>query len=657
MLGDLNTNFIHELLLILAVATVGGIVFERLRLPSIAGFLVVGALVGPGGLGWIDDPERVRDLAELGVVFLLFEIGLELPVDRLRRLWRPALFAGGLQVALTLGAVAALAVGLGADPRAAAVLGALVAMSSTALVIGVLSQRGEIDAPHGQLAVGILLFQDLCVVPFLLAVPILAQGASARATDVVIAVASSIGALALFAGIARFILPALLDRVARMRSREIFTMVAFLAVMGSAVTAEAIGLTLSVGAFIGGLALSVSPYSHQLFAEVVPLRGMLLGTFFTAVGMLFDPAAAVAQWPAVLAYTAGVVVLKAGFVAAIVALVLRMGPRLGILTGLSLAQTGEFSFVLAGVAGAAGLLDGDLQQVFIAGSIATLVATPFLVTAAPRIASLVADRVASRAEPSELPARAANHVLLVGFGLAGQTVARVLRARGIAYSAVDANAVTVRSAIRRGEPVVYGDAARRAILARLDARGARLVVVAISDPIATREVVALVRSLAPRVPILVRTHFVLDVDALAEAGATRVVVEELESTLEVVGAMLRHFGVPEESIVRFSAELREEGYVFLRTPEMILDPWLGDLLEGVAAEWVEVPETFAGEATLAGLAVRAHTGASVVAVERSGATSVSPPASFGIRAGDRLLSVGGPDAIERLRALLAGQVA
>jgi len=648
-------HFIHELLLILAVATAGAVVFERLRLPAIAGFLVVGALVGPGGLGWIDDPERVQDLAELGVVFLLFEIGLELPLERLRRMWRPALIAGGLQVALTLGAVAALAVGLGAGLRTATVLGALVAMSSTALVIGLLSQRGQIDAPHGQLAVGILLFQDLCVVPFLLAVPILAQGAGVRGSDVVLSFARGVGALALFAGIARFALPVLLDRVARMRSREIFTMVAFLVVMGSAVAAEMIGLTLAVGAFIGGLVLSVSPYSHQLFAEVVPLRGVLLGTFFTAVGMLFDPASAAAQWPAVLAYTAGVIVLKAGFVAAIVALALGMGPRLGILTGLSLAQTGEFSFVLAGVAGAAGLLDRDLQQVFIAGSIATLVATPFLLTAAPRIASLVAGRVEARSEePSELAERTANHVLLVGFGLAGQTVARVLRSRSIAYTAVDANAVTVRAAIRRGEPIVYGDATRRSILARLGVRSAVLVVVAISDPIATREIVALVRSLAPRVPVLVRTHFVQDVDSLSVAGATRVVVEELESTLELVGAMLRHFAVPEESIARFSAELREEGYTFLRTPEMILDPWLADLLEGVATEWVSVPDSFAAEATLAELAVRDRTGASVVAIERVGVTNVSPHASFAVRAGDRLLVVGAPDAIERLRGLLAG---
>jgi len=649
----LTGGFLTELLLLVAVATAGAALFERLRLPSIAGFLVMGALVGPGGLGLIADPERVRALAELGVVFLLFEIGLELPLERLRRLWRPALVAGGAQVALTVACVAALGAALGLDARSATVLGALVAMSSTALVMRLLSQRGEIDAPQGQLAVGILLFQDLCVVPFLLVVPILAVGGSAASAGVALGIGRAVAALALFAVVSRFVLPAVLERVARVQSRELFTMVAFLAVMGSAVIAEEIGLTLSVGAFVGGLVLSASPYSHQLFAEVLPLRGVLLGVFFTAVGMLFDPSAAAAQWPAVLAYASGVLVLKAGFVAAIVAIVLRQGLRLGILTGLALAQTGEFSFVLAEAAADAQLLDAGLRQVFVAGSIATLVATPLLVAVSPRLASFVVRR-ADRGEAPALEGavRPADHVVLVGFGHAGQSLARVLKARGIPYAAVDSNAVAVREARVRDEPVVYGDATRPSILERVGVPSARLVVVAVSDPIATREVVALARSLAPHAPILARTRYVLDVDGLAQAGATKVVAEELESTLELVGEALQHFGVPQEAVARFAAELRDEGYVFLRTPETILDPWLAELLEGVAAHWVEVPDGFSRAASLARLNVRQRTGASVVAIERGGVTTPSPDPAFGVRAGDRLLAVGVPEAIDRLRRLV-----
>ncbi|MBW2716665.1 MAG: cation:proton antiporter, partial [Deltaproteobacteria bacterium] len=247
----MDPQFLTELFVLLAVATAGVAIFERLRLPAIAGFLVMGALVGPGGFGLIAQPDRVRALAELGVVFLLFEIGLELPLERLRRLWRIALFGGGLQVIATLACVAMMGTALGLDLPAALIMGGLVAMSSTALVMRILSQRGEIDAPQGQLIVGILLFQDLCVVPFLVGVSILTAGSTGDVAYVALDLARSFAGLVAFFLVARFAFPYLLDRAARLRSREIFTMVALLAVVGSAVFAEQIGLTLAVGAFAG----------------------------------------------------------------------------------------------------------------------------------------------------------------------------------------------------------------------------------------------------------------------------------------------------------------------------------------------------------------------------------------------------------------------
>ncbi|MFQ5415782.1 MAG: cation:proton antiporter [Myxococcota bacterium] len=645
-------TILTELLLLLAVATAGAALFERLKLPAIAAFLVIGALVGPGGVGLIDDPERVRELAEFGVVFLLFEIGLELPLERLRVLWREALLVGGLQVTATVASVAAIGVWLGLDTRAAIVMGALVAMSSTALVMRLLMQRGEVDAPQGQLAVGILLFQDLCVVPFLLMIPILASDAGTAPATIAFAMGRAAVMLAAFYLVARFVIPAVLERMARVRSRELFTMVAVVAVLGSALVAEAIGLTLSVGAFVGGLVLSASPYAHQLFAEIIPMRGLLLAVFFTAVGMLFDPQAALENWVAVLAYTGGVVALKAGFIAAVVAFALRRGLRLGILTGLALAQTGEFSFVLAAAAADANLIDAGLRQVFVAGSLVTLVATPFLVQASPKIAGYLARRAeVVGPEPSVADGQPAGHVALVGFGLTGQNLARVLAARNIPYVAVEANAVSVRQANARNEPVIYGDATRRSILERIGIRRAGLVVVSINDRIATREVVALARALAPRVPILARTHHILDVDELESKGATRVVVEEFESTLELVGETLRAFGVPDESVARFSAELRSEGYEFLREYQTILDPWLAQMLEEVTSHWVEVPDDYRGEASLSDLHVRRRTGANVVAVDRRGVTTPNPDPSFVVRAGDRLLALGEPAAVEDLGRL------
>ena len=644
-------HFLTELVLLIAFAAAGVAVFERLRLPSIAGFLVVGALVGPGGAGLVSDPEDVRTLAEFGVVFLLFEIGLELPFERLWRIWRLSLLAGGLQVGLTVLLVGASALLLGLAPRTALVLGLLLAMSSTALVMGLLSERGEIDSPHGQLTVGILLLQDLCIVLFLLLIPLLAGAAPTSALPFVTALLRAAAALAVFFVVARFLLPRLLERVAGLRSRELFSMVAVLVVVGAALSAERIGLTLAVGAFLAGLAVNATPYSHQLFAELIPLRGLLLGIFFTAVGMLFDPESALEQARGVFLFASAAILLKAGIVIAVVAFLLRQGLRLGILSGFYLAQTGEFSFVLAAVAGSAGLLDAGLQQVFIAGSVISLVATPFLVRAAPAVAARL-TRSAPFQQRGVEQVRLSDHAVLVGFGLAGRNVARVLHSLGIPYVAIEANARAVREARSRGEEVVYGDATRSVLLQRVGIARAKLIAVAITDPTATRQVVTLARSLNPNATILARTRYVLDVDPLQLAGANLVVAEELEGTIDLVSETLRIFGITEGAIERFTAELRDEGYEMLRAPAaLVLDPWLTELLERVSTEWLEVPEGFEGEASLANLEIRTRTGASILAVERGGATSANPPPSFAIRAGDRLLVFGGSETVARVRDL------
>jgi CPA2 family monovalent cation:H+ antiporter-2 len=649
-----GAHFVGELVLLIAIAAAAAALFERLRLPAVAGFLVTGAAVGPGGLGLVGDPETVRRLAELGVVFLLFEIGLELPLDRVRQLWRRAALAGGLQVLVTLAAVSGFAMAIGVTPARAFVVGALVAMSSTALVMRVLSDRGEIDAPQGQLSVGILLFQDLCIVPLLLVVPLLAGAEGQEPIDRLWPLLRAMLALVGFFLLLRFGLRRVLDRVIALRSRDVFTLVAFLVVLGSAWVAESIGLTLAVGAFVGGLVLSASPYAYQLSAEVIPLRGVLLGIFFTAVGMLLDPRVAVDEWIGVVGYVAAVVGVKSLVIAGIVATALRQGWRLGLITGLGLAQTGEFSFVLAAVASEAGLLDSTFRQVFVAGSIVTLVATPFLIGLAPRLA-----RWLTRGAPAPAPGvevdRRRGHVVLLGCGFAGQTLIRVLSARGIPYVGVEANASTVQRLHARGEPVYYGDVTRRTLLEHVGSARAQLVVVTISDPVATREVVRLVRQIAPDVPVVARTRYVLQVDPLYEAGASQVVAEEFESTLEVLSQSLRVFGLPDASVAEFIGMLREEGYEPLRAPELALDPWLGEILEEVSSQWVGVESELPEGASLESLGVRARTGCSVLVVEHRGQRVPNPDPSQTLARGDRLLALGTPAEVSRLERLLADQ--
>lgn len=571
-----------EWVLLVALAAAGAALFERLRLPSIVGFLVTGAVVGPGGAGLVADPEAVQRIAELGVVFLLFEIGLELPMERLHRLLRRGFAIGALQVGGTLCAVAACAMWLGLSAREAWVAGALVAMSSTALCIRLLGDRGELDAPHGQIALGVLLFQDLCIVPFLLAVPLLAAGGPLQPLQLALQLARAIGAVVLFFVVARFAVPRLLSLAARARSREVFSLAAVLVVMGGALAVEPLGLSLAVGAFLAGLAASATPWGPQLFAEVQPLRGVLLGVFFTAVGMLLNVGAAAEQAAGIALFLLAAVVLKALLAALAVRAVVRDSASLAARAGLVLAQTGEFSFVLAAAAFEAEILSDELRQIFIAGSVLSLLLTPLLLRAAPVLLRLFEGRDLQRDAAPSAEAPAAQ-IALVGFGLASRNMARVLDAIGVPWAAVDANPKTVAQARQRGRPVWYGDATRPGLLQRIGAAQARLVVVALSDPVATRQSVTLLRRIAPRAQILARARYVRDVDALQEAGALHVVAEEFEGAIALLAPVLRELNIAEGAIARFAEALRGEGYALLQAPPALaLDPWLAEVLSGDA---------------------------------------------------------------------------
>ena len=646
-----------ELVVLVIIAALGAAIFERLRLPSIAGFLVAGAAVGPSGLGLVSDSDAISRVAEFGVVFLLFEIGLELPVDRLHRMLRSGLVAGALQVLGTLFVVALAAMAFGVSGREAVVLGALVAISSTALVIRVLADRGEIDAPHGQVAVAVLLFQDLCIVPFLLAIPILATEGPIELWPVAKATGTAVVALGLFFAGARFVVPRVLDAAARIRSREVFSLAAVVIVLGAALAAEEIGLTLAVGAFLAGLASNTTAYGPQLYAEVLPLRGILLGIFFTAVGMLLDVRVAAEYGGTVLLFILAAVVVKAAIASLAVHAVLRSGAGVSVRAGLALAQTGEFSFVLAGSATAAGLLDPGLGAAFIAASVVSLVATPFLVRLGPVLAR--GRRGAALAEltsvdTDQIGKEGEAHVVLVGHGLVGSNLARILDAIDVSYASVDSNPDNVEDARARGKKVVWGDATRPGLLEQLGIARARLVVVAISDPVSTLHVVELVRRLVPGVRILARTRYVRDVDALEQAGAARVVAEELEGAIDLVSQVLHEFAIPDGAIARFCEELRDEGYALLQAPQALgLDPWLAEMLDQVDTEWIDLPDGPASGVSLAGLDWRARTGGSVLAVDRGGVTVPNPDPGMVLYAGDRVLVFGGADAVARAREILA----
>ena len=654
---------LFEVIVLLGLSAIGLALFERIKLPAIAGFLVVGAIAGPGVLGLVPEPDRVRALAEIGVVFLMFEIGLDLPLDRVRRLWRGALIGGGAQLGITMLIVYGFARGFGIANGEAVILGAIVAMSSTALVLRLLSDQAHVNTPHGQLATSVLVFQDLSIVPLLLLVPLLAGAGSSSAIDVALELGRAAFGLAAVLLIVRFVVPFALDRMARLRSSDLFSLLALLIVLGSAFLAEQLGLTLAVGAFIAGVAASSSPYAHQLFSEVVPLRGVVLGIFFTAIGMLFEPRVMIDQAPLVLGILLAATLVKALVVAVIGSVLLGRGVQVSVLSGIALAQCGEFSFVLAEVSARAGLLSVDVHQAVLAASIISLLATPFLMRAAPAIADWTEAKLGENSRLRSESARDATftdrandkeRVIVIGYGPAGRTLANLLRSQNLPYVVVDANATKVSAALAAGERIVFGDAARPAFLERLDVSTAKLVTVAISDPLATRRIVARVRAVAPDLPILARARFVHEVDSLEAAGATTVVAEEYEGSIEVLRQALTHFDFHPTAVRNFADALREEDYGVIRAaPELQIDPWLVDLLREEEHDWVTVPTSFASDMTLAELNVRARTGVSIVAVDRSGRIDAVPAPSFRPQAGDRLLVLGCPSALTSLEELFA----
>jgi CPA2 family monovalent cation:H+ antiporter-2 len=651
-----QSPFLIEILITLAVAAVGVAIFERVRLPAIAGFVLTGALLGPGMLGVVQDSESVRRVAEFGVVLLLFEIGLELPIEALRRTWRSVLLAGGLQVGLTIAAVALLGPLVGLDSPAGLAMGAIIAMSSTSLVMRTLAERGETDAPHGHLAIGVLVFQDLCLVPLLLAVPLLTGEASLSLASLGRALMPAIGGLALLYLVVRFVLPWLLERVLESRSRDLSSLTAFVLALGSAAAAGEFGLTYGIGAFAAGLVLGTSPYAPQLRAEIVPMRGTLLGLFFTSMGMLFDGRAALELWQGALLFALAAVVLKGAIVLAVTGIALRRGIRLGVMTALALAQTGEFSFLLADRAVATGLFDRDLQQIFIAGSVPTLVATPFLIGIAPRLANWLSGRVPRRSRAERVPTE--GHVVVVGLGLTGRTIARVLRAAGTPCISVDLNPAAARQARSAGESALWGDATSPDLMRQLSVGSARLVVIAISDPTATRNCVAAVRAAAPEVPVVARTRYAAEMDALRGLGASHVVAEELEATLDILDVALRVLDLPGALRLSLVTELRQEGYAALRDRRSpALDALLAEILSEAGTTWIDVTAPGVAGRSLRELEVRTRTGASILALERDGRVQANPAPGQTLRGGDRALALGDATEIARLRDLLEASAA
>ncbi len=628
--------------------------FQKLRVPAIAGYLVAGVVLGPHGAKAIATVEDVNRLAELGVVLLLFAVGLELSFGSLVRLGARVLVIAAAQLVLTAGAVTAALALAGLALAEAVLMGFLVVHSSTAIALKVLADRGQTDAPQGRVSAGILLFQDLALVPMMLLVPVLA----ARGTVDAAGIARVLGQAALVVvGIvvaARLLLPAVLHQVARLRIREVFTATIVLFCLGTAWLAGQFGLSLAVGALIAGLVISESEYSFQVFAEVLPFRDAFHSIFFISVGMLLHLDFLLHRPLEALAGVAGLLLLKGGIITGLVALVQR-SVRVALITGVCLAQVGELAFVLARFALPLGLLPSAHYEAFLAVAVLSMLCTPLLVGPAERAAFWLQERCGGGLERVSAAGSARGHVVIVGYGLNGQNLARVLRETGISYAIVELNPDAVRTARAQGQPIVFGDASRAEVLQAVGVERAHVIVVAISDPFGSRRITALARKMNPTATIIVRTRYVSEIDDLYALGASEVIPEEFETSVEIFARVLRRVHVPRNVIGLQVDLIRRERYGMLRGLRLPQQSLL-DVQHILAATLTETflvqPESPAAGRTIGELQLRRRTGATVIAVVRDGKAETNPGADWQLRAGDVLVLVGNHQELDRALSLL-----
>ncbi|UCH21556.1 MAG: cation:proton antiporter [Deltaproteobacteria bacterium] len=657
---------LKDIVIIFLLSMVVLFICHRLKVPTIVGFLITGLLLGPHGLGLIAAGKEVKDLAEIGVVMLLFTIGIEFSLKDLIRIKRAVLMGGSLQVLLTLAATfffaRHFAYGLGGSVFA----GFLVALSSTAIVLKLLQDRAEIESPHGQTTLGILIYQDIVIVPMILLTPLLAGKADGLGTSLPLLLAKAIGIIVLVILSAEYIVPKVLYQIARTRSRELFLLSIVVMCLAVAWLTHSLGLSLALGAFLAGLTISESEYSHQALSNVLPFRDLFTSFFFISIGMLLD-IRFLFEKPSLVFFLALGVLLAKSLLGMVTTLVLGLPLRTAILVGLGLCQVGEFSFILAEEGLKYDLLGGDIFQLFLAVSVLTMAATPFIIILGDRIVEAVLhfplpQKLKSGLYPlqgltdSKKKVQLKGHLIVVGYGINGKNVTRAARLASVPYLIIEMNPETVRIEKKKGEPIYYGDAGQEAVLNHANIRQARIIVLVISDPAATRKIARTARNLNPGVHIIARTRFLQEMEPLYQLGVNEVIPEEFETSVEIFSRVLTRYHIPRNEIDRFVTEMRTDGYeMFRRLPQhgtAFCD--LQSYIPDVQINTVRVGQAspFIGK-TLSEVELRKKYGVTLLAIRRDKETVSNPDADTKIEANDIWIILAPPDKFAQITAVLS----
>lgn len=648
---------LHLLLLLLMASVLAVVACRHFKLPAMLGYLLVGMLIGPHTLALVPSTDAATHLAEYGVVFLMFTLGLEFNLAKLKAMRRIVFGLGAAQV-FSVSVLVMLIAWLSNLPWAAGLaLGGALAMSSTAMVSKLLTERNEINSPHGQNAIGILLFQDLAVVPLLIVLPVLSRYSDSMFMALGIASLKIVFVLVVLLNLGQRLMRPWFNLVARQHSSELFMLNLLLVSLGIAWLTEQAGLSLALGAFLAGMLIAETDFRYQVEDDIRPFRDLLLGLFFVTVGMTLDFQILVAQWWLVLLLVLFLVPLKAALIAGLARL---FGTPAGGAwrTGFSLGQGGEFAFVILALAVQYTLVDATLQQACVAGIVLSMLITPFLIQHS--------DKLVLRLASSEWMNLAANlhaiavrsmqaqgHVVLCGYGRTGQSLARLLAQENIPFFALDLDPEKVREATAAGESVVYGDASKREVLMAAGLMRARALVITYADTHSAMKILELAHLLRPDLPVIVRTQDDSDIDKLKQAGATEVVAEILEGSLMLASHTLMMLGVPLNKVLLRIREVREARYSLFRGFFRGLNEELGDperpqprlhtvhLLVGAMAIGKRL-----GDIPLAGLDVE------VRAIRRRNMPATAPADSFELQAGDVLVLFGEQENLAAAEKLL-----
>jgi len=658
---------LNDIIVIFGLAIAVLFICYRLRVPTVVGFLLTGIFVGPYGFGLVKAVHEVEIFAEIGIVLLLFTIGIEFSLERLLQIRKSVLMGGSLQVLLTFLATLFIARQFGQAFGEAIFIGFLVALSSTAIVLKLLQERAEVDSPQGRITLGILIFQDIIIVPMILVTPILAGATGNLGEAVLILLAKGIGIILLVFVSAKWVVPRILYQIARTRSHELFLLSVIVICLGVAWITSRAGLSLALGAFLAGLIISESEYSHQALGNILPFRDVFTSFFFVSIGMLLDVGFLFRHPGTILLITLGILILKA-VIASFVTVLLGFPLRTSILVGLALGQVGEFSFILSKTGVEHGLLTGNIYQMFLAVSVLSMAATPFIITLAPRAADIILrlplpKRLISGFYPvseiTEIKVKGKkNHLIIIGFGINGRNVARAARLSGIPYAVIEMNPETVRNEQAQGEPICYGDATQEAVLQHASIKDASVAIVAIHDPTATRRITEVARRLNPKVHIIIRTRYLQEMKPLYELGANEVIPEECETSVEIFARVLAKYLVPKDEIEKLVAEIRSNGYEMFRSLSKETLPFsdLNLQLPDVEISTLRVAErSFLVGKSLSEIELRKKYGVTVLAVRRESKILSNPDVDMLFYANDVLFVLGPPDRIANIAGLSQNQ--